>query len=115
MVKSKRKLNNDEETSPRRCSRRLNELQEDGTPVRRSTRLRNGSNRSKSPENKSARKKLVVKSKRKLNDDEETSPRRCSRRLNELQEDGTPVRRSTRLCNGSNRSKSPENKSARKN
>ena len=60
MVKSKRKLNDDEETSPRRCSRRLNELQEDGTPVRRSTRLRNGSNRSKSPENKSARKKLVV-------------------------------------------------------
>ena len=42
MTKRKRKSNNGDSSSPRR-SRRLNNLLEDGSPVRRSTRLANNS------------------------------------------------------------------------
>ena len=55
MAKSKRKRTVDDETPPRRLSRRINNLQEDGTPVRSSLRLREASEREGS-----ARKNLAV-------------------------------------------------------
>ena len=55
MAKSKRKCTVDDETPPRRLSRRINNLQEDGTPVRSSLRLREASEREGS-----ARKNLAV-------------------------------------------------------
>ena len=56
MVKSKRKADNNNESSPRRFSRRLNKLQEDGTPVRTSLCLKEVS-----VSKKSSRKNLYKK------------------------------------------------------
>ena len=67
MPQSKRKRNHnvDDDESPRRYSRRLNTLKEDGTPVRRSARLAKDSNNFKSqtknsPMKTSARKSLAI-------------------------------------------------------
>ena len=58
----------------------------------------------------------MPKSKRKRhhNDDDDESPRRYSRRLNTLKEDGTPVRRSARLAKDSNNFKSQTKNSTMK-
>ena len=63
--KRKRHHNDDDDESPRRYSRRLNTLKEDGTPVRRSARLAKDSNNFKSqtknsPMKTSARKSLAI-------------------------------------------------------
>ena len=115
MVKSKRKANNDNESSPRRLSRRLNKLQKDGTPVRTSLRLKEVSVSKMSSKKNICKKNSStsstenpiivadIQAERQCYNDNTLTPHRFSSRLNNLQRDGTPVRRSDHINNSSHR------------